>query len=248
MKKLLFCLLLFFSLICFMSAIEWSELKPMQELTHEEYISLFTENYEHLKGGLYEMSYKRVTVCFLDEEPEYEAAKAKNAGPRMLICLEMNSDENAVFFKAVCADCYQKNVAAEIRTNKFGFCMQALDSTGKNYLLYTGILVDDIAFYPLGNIVIGTGAYENSRNCFITEAPFYFWDKTSKKLMCFNSNGEELSKTNIKVENPMFVFSSDSRGQEYRDLFVMDINQKTKMPQPGKSWLCSEGKYQPLKN
>ena len=219
--------------------IQWNQLKPMQELSHEEYISLFTENYEHLKGAVHEMSYKRVTVCYMDEEPVYEVPKAKNAGPRMLICLEANSKDNPVFFKAVCADCYQQNVAAETHANIFGFCMQTLDSKGKNHLLYTGILVDDIGFYPLGTIVVGTGAYETTFECIMKEAPFYFWDKTSKKLMCFNSNGAELSKTNIRVENPMFGFSSADRSESYKELYVMDMNPKTKLPQPEKIWLCS---------
>ncbi|MCR4579049.1 MAG: hypothetical protein K5681_01750 [Treponema sp.] len=241
---------LFISFIFILSAnaqIQWQQLSPMQELSHEEYLSLFTDNYEHLKGALYEMSFKRVIVCYMDEEPEYDIPKAKNAGPRMLVCLEMNSDENPMFFKAVCVDCYQENPAAEIHTNRFGFCMQVLDSKGKNQLLYTGILVDDIGFYPLGNIVVGTGAYENSFDCNIKEAPFYFWDKTSKKAMCFYSNGAVLTKTNIKVENPMFGFSASSRDQEYRELFFMDIDSQTGMTKSGKVWLCSGTKFQQVK-
>ena len=61
--------------------------------------------------------------------------------------------------------------------------------------------------------------------------------------MCFYSNGAELKKTNIRVENPMFAFSSDSKGQEFRDLYLMDLNPKTKEPLAGKSWLCSSCEF-----
>ena len=248
MKKLINLLLVAFTfVISAFCQMQWADLQPMQEVSHEDYISLFTDNYEQLKGAVYEMSYKKVTVCFLDEEPDYKVPKVKNAGPRMLICLELNSAEDEMFFKALCVDSYSKKPETIIRTNKFGFCMQAYDSKGKNLLIYTGILVDDIASYPLGNIVIGTGAYENSFDCIIKEAPFYFWDKSSKKVMCFNSNGAVLTKTNIRVENPMFAFSSESRGKEFRELYLMDLNPKTKEPLPGKVWFCSNANFTPVK-
>ncbi len=249
MKKfVLFLVINAFLVISLFGQIKWEDLQPMQELSHEEYIELFTDNYDHLKGAVYEMSYKRVTVCFLDEEPAYTVPKFKNAGPRMLICLELNSKDKEMFFKAVCVDSYKKSPATDIRTNKFGFCMQCYDLKGKNHLVYTGILVDDIAFYPLGSIVIGTGAYENSFDCIIKESPFYFWDKTTKKVMCFYSNGAVLTKSNIRVENPMFGFSSESRGKDYRELYLMDLDPKTKEPIAGKVWLCSGTKFTPVKD
>ncbi|MBR1638346.1 MAG: hypothetical protein IJ688_03065 [Treponema sp.] len=242
-KYYVFFFCLFAGLFDLAAQIKWSQLQPMQELSQEEYLSLFTENYENLLGGIFEMSYKRVTVAFLNEEPVYDFPKAKSAGPRLVVCLEVKTADGLEFLKAVCADCYQNNVGSEIKHNQFGLCMQTRDLKGKNHLLYTGILVDDIGFYPLGNIVIGTGAYENTMECIYKEAPFYFWDSTSRKLMCFYSNGAELKKTNIRVENPMFAFSSDSKGQEFRDLYLMDLNPKTKEPLAGKSWLCSSCEF-----
>ena len=65
--------------------------------------------------------------------------------------------------------------------------------------------------------------------------------------MCFNSNGAVLTKTNIRVENPMFAFSSESRGKEFRELYLMDLNPKTKEPLPGKVWFCSNANFTPVK-
>jgi len=258
---LIFTVCIFFQLNVYSEL--WETLEPMDVYSETEYESYLSDNYECNRMRISFLN-RRIYISYMDEEPEYSVNKSNADSKRIILAFyeipETFEEETSVdnnqevysqndeeqFLDAMCIDSIQNDIFENIIKNDYGFAYQGLDKKGKRYLLHTGTRSVEIGCYKLGKLEISKGILEASESSLYCDAPLYFWDKKTKKLICLSPLKKQLVDFGFFLNNPAFVYDAADETTGNINLYIVDYEDDGETPVIDKAWLCKGGEIFPL--
>lgn len=219
-------------------SVEWKDLTPQQVYSSEEAVKI-VRSAPDAKFYNLPMEANLVAIYFLeDDDVEYNVPKFRENSKRLLIISGLPLNNQFLIYNAVCVDTTQENFEETIMYNQFGFGIQGINKYGRTILNYSGARIEGMAQYDLGDCFILAGVYESSGYCMFKDACLYFIDAATKKVMCFNPEGERLIDFNIALEKPLFYVKPEDVKLKIKDIYVGEFDEKTKSLKKGKIWIC----------
>lgn len=219
-------------------SLEWKDLTPQRVYSSEAAVEIVRSAADAKFYNL-PMEANLIAIYFLeDDSVEYTVPKFLENSKRLLIISGIPLNNQFLIYNAVCVDTTQENFEETIMYNRFGFGIQGINKYGRTILNYSGARIEGISQYDLGDRFIMAGVYESSGYCMFKDACLYFIDAATKKVMCFNPEGEQLVDFNIALDNPFFYVKPEDAELKIKDTYIGEFDKKTNSLKNGKVWIC----------